>query len=207
MKWKSSVNICVSLYENRLEEVSPTWTRLIVSKRYIGMRRRCLETPGRTKMMEPSFEKLLARLTDFKVDFILVGGLAVALNGYVRLTEDIDILLEPSQENVTRFLECMKGFGEGFGAQLDLNDFNDEEGAIRIVEDSENCQIDVFMVMGGFYFRDIEGDAVTVERNNRPLRHASRRSLIRMKSNSQREKDKIDIMALEKLEEDPGAFD
>lgn len=41
--------------------------------------------------MEPSFEKLLAALADGEIRFLLVGGLAVALNGYVRLTEDVDI--------------------------------------------------------------------------------------------------------------------
>lgn len=52
--------------------------------------------------MEPSFEKLLAALADGEVRFILVGGLAVALNGYVRLTEDVDILLDTEEENVRR---------------------------------------------------------------------------------------------------------
>ena len=58
-------------------------------------------------MMEPSFERLLARLAVANVRFVLVGGLAVALNGYVRLTEDVDILLEPSEPNVRRLLECL----------------------------------------------------------------------------------------------------
>lgn len=45
-------------------------------------------------MMEPSFEKLLVLLADAKVDFLLVGGLAVTLQGYVRFTEDVDILID-----------------------------------------------------------------------------------------------------------------
>lgn len=40
--------------------------------------------------MEPTFEKLLALLTASGVRFLVVGGVAVILNGYVRLTEDID---------------------------------------------------------------------------------------------------------------------
>jgi hypothetical protein len=38
-------------------------------------------------MMEPSFEKLLVLLADAEVDFVLVGGLAVTLQGYVRFTD------------------------------------------------------------------------------------------------------------------------
>ena len=40
--------------------------------------------------MEASFEKLLALLAESGVRFIVVGGVAVAIQGYVRLTEDVD---------------------------------------------------------------------------------------------------------------------
>jgi len=46
---------------------------------------------ARPLTMEPSFEKLLARLADAAVEFVVVGGVAVTLNGYTRLTEDVDI--------------------------------------------------------------------------------------------------------------------
>ena len=36
-------------------------------------------------MMEPSFEKLLVLLVEAKVDFTVVGGIAVSIQGYVRL--------------------------------------------------------------------------------------------------------------------------
>lgn len=44
--------------------------------------------------MEPSFEKLLVRLADAGVQFVVVGGVAVTLNSYVRLTEE-QILKDP----------------------------------------------------------------------------------------------------------------
>ena len=44
--------------------------------------------------MEPSFEKLLVLLAEAGVRFIVVGGVAVTLQGYVRLTEDVDLLLD-----------------------------------------------------------------------------------------------------------------
>ena len=39
------------------------------------------------------FEKLLVGLVNAGVDFATVGGVAVSLNGHVRATEDVDILL------------------------------------------------------------------------------------------------------------------
>jgi hypothetical protein len=44
----------------------------------------------------PDFAKLLARLTARKVDSIVVGGVAVGFNGFVRTTEDLDIFVEIS---------------------------------------------------------------------------------------------------------------
>jgi hypothetical protein len=61
--------------------------------------------------MDTPYEKLLAKLAQADIKFIIVGGVAVALNGFVRTTEDIDILLEASVTNVTRFLNELGHFG------------------------------------------------------------------------------------------------
>jgi len=157
--------------------------------------------------MEPSFAKLLARLADHDVRFIVVGGIAVTLQGYVRLTEDVDILLDLSAENIANFLSCMAGFGEGFARELSIDDFDDSEGAIRIVEISEQIQMDIFTRMSGFHYSDVITDADRFELGTRTIRFASKTALIRWKENSVREKDRLDAMALRKLIANPQAFD
>ena len=57
--------------------------------------------------MEPSFEKLLVVLAEAKVKFIVVGGVAVSMQGYVRLTEDVDLLLEDAPDNLQRLLDAL----------------------------------------------------------------------------------------------------
>ena len=47
---------------------------------------------------------LLKKLSDAKVEFVLVGGLAVALHGYQRLTMDVDVVLAMDEENLQRFI-------------------------------------------------------------------------------------------------------
>jgi hypothetical protein len=42
------------------------------------------------------FEKLLADLARAEVDFAVVGDRAVSLNGFVRATDDLDIIVEGS---------------------------------------------------------------------------------------------------------------
>jgi hypothetical protein len=157
--------------------------------------------------MEPSFAKLLAGLADHDVRFLIVGGVAVTLHGYVRLTEDLDILLDPVEENITRFLGYMVGFGEGFARELCVDDFDDAEGAVRIVEASEQIQLDVFTRMSGVHYSDVISDADILELGTRMIRYASKASLIRWNEGSVREKDRLDAMALRQLTANPQAFD
>lgn len=157
--------------------------------------------------MEPTFEKLLVLLSDGGVEFILVGGVAVSLHGYVRLTEDVDILIDRNPENVARLIDTLSNFGEGFARELSPEDFNDEEGAIRIVEESEMSQIDVFTRMAGLVFHDLAEDSDELNLDGRTIRYASKASLIRLKEGSVREKDRLDVSALRQLQEDPNAFD
>ena len=158
-------------------------------------------------MMEPTFEKLLVLLAEGEIDFVLVGGVAVTLHGYVRFTEDVDVLIEPSSKNITKLLTTLAGYGEGFARELSPEDFADEEGAIRIVEETEMSQIDIFTRMSGQHFTDLASDAETLELSGHSIKFASKAALIRLKERSQREKDQLDVAALKKLEEDPQAFD
>ena len=157
--------------------------------------------------MEPSFEKLLVGLSKAKVDFVLVGGLAVSLNGYVRLTEDVDFVVGTDSENIERLITFLKSFGEGFGGDLTHSDFSMDPGAIRIYEATEDCQMDIFTVNGGFTFEDLREDAETFMIAGESIRYASKQQLIRIKSSSQREKDQIDISAMQQLIENPDAFE
>ncbi len=158
-------------------------------------------------MMEPSFEKLLALLAESEVRFVVVGGIAVTLHGYVRLTEDVDLLVADDVPNLERLLGALKHFGEGFAAELAPADFDDTEGAIRIVEETESCHIDLFTRMSGRRYEDVLADAETFEIRGLPVRYASKASLIAWKDASVREKDRLDAMALRRLQADPHAFD
>jgi len=156
--------------------------------------------------MEPTFEKLLVILAEAGVEFVVVGGVAVTLHGYVRLTDDVDILIESSPTNIQRFLDSLANYGEGFARELSSEDFTDEEGAIRIVEETELSQVDVFTRMSGLRYLDLKMDASILSLHGHEIAYASKSALIRLKSNSVREKDQFDVAALRQLEIDPEAF-
>ena len=156
--------------------------------------------------MEPSFAKLLARLANHGVHFLVVGGVAVTLQGYVRLTETVDLLIDGDPSNVRRLLACLADYGEGHARELSPENFDDSEGAIRIVEESEQCQIDLFTRMSGLQYRDVIGDADHLALSGHAIPYASKASLIRWKEASVREKDRLDDLALRRLQQDPAAF-
>lgn len=142
------------------------------------------------------FEKLLVDLRRTGVEFILVGGMAVALAGYVRATEDVDILIRVDEENVVQLLSCLERFEESVADELHPEDFALEEGAIRVVGD---FPLDVFTVMSGNKYGDllpltdkhgIEGTTVT---------YLNAEGLIKLKSESLRAKDQLDVRVLEEI--------
>ena len=53
-----------------------------------------------------SMFNLLAALSDAKVDYVLVGGLAVSLHGFQRVTMDVDVVLARDDANLSRFIAC-----------------------------------------------------------------------------------------------------
>ncbi|MCB1085903.1 MAG: nucleotidyl transferase AbiEii/AbiGii toxin family protein [Verrucomicrobiae bacterium] len=160
-----------------------------------------------TPPIESSFERLLVRLVRDEIDFVVVGGIAVCLNGYVRLTEDVDILIDPDRSNVERLISSLAKFGEGFAAELGPEDFDEEEGAVRVVEDSEDCQIDIFTVMHGLCLVDFRNDIRHFETSGIAVPYLGPLGLIRLKQNTHREKDSVDISALRQLMENPDAFE
>jgi len=57
------------------------------------------------------FLDFVVALSAHGVKYVLVGGYAVGMYGYVRATTDIDFFYRPSPENVQRLVEAMREFG------------------------------------------------------------------------------------------------
>ena len=158
-------------------------------------------------MMEPSYAKLLAKLAKADVRFVIVGGIAVTLQGYTRFTEDIDLLLDADPQNIERLLMTLADFGEGYARELTADDFDDSEGAIRIIEETEMCQMNLFTRLAGVTYAEAKKDADHFALDGQSIYFAAKSSLIRWKEHSAREKDRLDASALHLLQQDPRAFD
>lgn len=59
------------------------------------------------------FKEFLQALNHSAVEYLLVGGYAVAYHGYPRTTADIDIWIRVAPNNAQRTMEALRSFGFG----------------------------------------------------------------------------------------------
>ncbi|HOW67632.1 MAG TPA: hypothetical protein PK256_20325 [Verrucomicrobiota bacterium] len=148
------------------------------------------------------FEKLLAVLARDQIDYAVVGGLAVILNGYPRVTVDVDILVDDNPENLRKLLDSLAGWGEGWARELSIDDFAPQEGSIRVMEEFD---LDIFTRIQGKSMEDFRPRLRYLAAEGVRIPFLGAEDLISIKQNSWREKDQLDVAALRQLLKDqPG---
>lgn len=151
-------------------------------------------------MLEQSL-KIIDALNEYKVDYVIIGGYAVILHGYLRATEDIDIVLKMTQENIVRFQEALFSiYNDSEIKEISFKELK-KYPVIRYGTE-DNFYLDIIAKIGErFSFDNIE--IVAKKINNTRIKFASAKSLYEMKKYTYREKDKIDLLFLkEKLKND-----
>ena len=142
------------------------------------------------------FEDLLVRLVRAEVDFCVVGGLAVILCGYVRVTEDVDILISESPSNVRRMLDVLTGWGEGWARELKPEEFLPQEGALRL---NDVLDLDIFTRMRGHSLDDFRPRLRLFATQGTRIPYLAPEDLIALKQGSWRDKDQIDVLAMREV--------
>ena len=69
---------------------------------------------------------ILSALNDANVRYLIVGGLAVVAHGYVRFTQDIDLVIQLERENVLRAMNALTAIGYRPLIPVDATQFADE---------------------------------------------------------------------------------
>jgi hypothetical protein len=101
--------------------------------------------------------KLVARLLDAEgARWMLIGGYALAAHGFVRLSEDVDILVDPSPENAKRWIAALARLPDGATRELaGREDLFEKEGpyAVRV---NDEFTIDVMPSACGRGWKELE---------------------------------------------------
>jgi len=154
-------------------------------------------------MPEPlRLRQLLERLVESEIRFVLVGGLAVNAWGYVRATRDVDIVPDPSRENLERLDALLKELG----GKIDVDGRLLDSDAIspflrtgdRTLVITDLGRVDVLQGLPQIPgFAVLEADATDVDMDGLAVRVCSLGHLLEMKRASERPRDRDDLEALE----------
>lgn len=147
-------------------------------------------------------QELLRRLGDADVRFIIVGGLAVNAWGYLRATRDIDLVPDPSAENLAkldRLLRELDGRVDVGGKLLDAGSimtFLRTGDRTLVVTDLGD--VDVLQGLPQVpSFSILDEQATDVNLDGLVVRVCSLEHLLGMKRASDRSRDRDDLDALE----------
>lgn len=144
------------------------------------------------------FRQILKAFANEKVEYILIGGFAIILHGFPRLTSDIDIFIKPEEDNLNRLKKALqKVFPEDKEIDsISLQDLFDY--AVVRFGTKDNFYIDIVARIGEmFTYQDIKFEIHTL--SGIPVRIATPESLYKMKKDSIRPEDKRDTQFLQDL--------
>jgi hypothetical protein len=143
-----------------------------------------------------NFTDFINLLQKHKVRYVLVGGLAVIMNGHFRTTKDMDIFYEKDEENANRVLDVIRDFGFGY-LKLTLDDLMDAGGFIKL--GNEPQRIDLFCELPGVQFDEVYKDAFDYKEEEFVVKVIHINHLIQNKKAVGRLQDKADVEKLEKI--------
>lgn len=156
------------------------------------------------------FIEIFAALNKARIKYLVVGGVAVNLYGYVRYTGDIDILLELDEKNLQKMDRLMKKMGYVTRIPVQIQELRDpkkvekwikEKGLKAYTYQSGNSprpEIDILVEDSMKFIKHSKNKKVIRAWNIRvPV--VSYEHLLEMKKASTRPKDLMDLRVLLEL--------
>ena len=141
-------------------------------------------------------EGLLRSLNARDVRYVIIGATAFPVHGYVRATLDVDVFIEPTEENARRTRAALRDFGYDV-TDLTVDDLLTKKILIR----QYWLETDVHPFVAGVTFGQVWANRVEGVIGETPTWFAGLDDLIAMKRAAGRPKDLEDLRALLKLRE------
>jgi len=132
-------------------------------------------------------------LNENKVEYLVVGGYAVIIYGYPRLTIDIDIWINPVNVNAEKVIKTIKDFGFSFD-NLTEEDFRKSDNVIQLGRPP--YRVDILTSIEGMDFNKCYKRKYIYIKDDLIINFISRKDLIENKKNVGRNKDLDDVSNL-----------
>lgn len=147
--------------------------------------------PGRA-----DFVTLCRALNAHEVRYIVVGGMAMIQQGYLRATEDIDLLLDDSRTNIERTCTALEILPDQAIREMTPHDLEN----YSVVRVADAIIVDLMLRTCGISYEDARAEIEWAEIDGLDIPFASADLLTRMKQTG-REKDKLDLLFLNQKSE------
>ena len=130
------------------------------------------------------------------VEYVVVGAVALGLNGLVRATNDVDLFVRPTPENLDRLRMALSDvWADPAISEIANEDLADEGGIVSYVPPAGEITVDLISRLGSaFGFDDIEWEELNA--GGISVRVATPGMLLRMKRDTLRPQDAADAHAL-----------
>jgi hypothetical protein len=131
------------------------------------------------------------------VEYVLVGSMAMAAQGLIRGTRDIDFFVSPTVENVDRLKRALKSLygGDPSVDEIQASELAGDYPAVQYGPPHGLYTMDILARLGEmFRYEDLEYEVVTVD--GVPIRTATPAMLYRMKKDTVRPQDRLDAEAI-----------
>jgi len=154
--------------------------------------------------MELDFQSIFKELNTQKIDYLVVGGLAVNFHGVPRMTYDIDLMILLQQENISKFVTKLTDWGYRPKIPVNPMDIADEAKRKSWVQEkrmkainfySETLPIgEIDIIFDSLIpYDELKSRAVLIEIGSEKIPTVSIHDLIKLKQNSGRKQDLADV--------------
>lgn len=158
-----------------------------------------------------SFEAIVRALHEYRVRYLIAGGMAVSAHGYVRFTKDVDLVLQLLPANILRAFAALAPLGYKPIIPVTPEQFADPATRESWVRDKNmmvlqlwsdthrETPIDLFAAEPFNFDDEYEHALIKPLYGQIAVRFVSVRTLLVMKQNAGRDQDKIDVEQLRLL--------
>lgn len=143
--------------------------------------------------VQPDFKELFEFFNVSNVEYLVVGGYALAFHGAPRYTGDLDILVRPSSENADRIIRALEAFGFG-SLGLTAADFKVPDLVVQL--GVPPVRVDLITSISGVSWEEASSGSIETSYGDVRVRVLGREEFIRNKRAVGRTRDIADIEAI-----------
>ena len=143
--------------------------------------------------VHPDFRDMLALLNKHAVEYIIVGGYALAFHGAPRFTGDVDVFVRPAPDNARRILSALADFGFQ-SLNLSLADFQMPDHVVQL--GVPPVRVDLLTSISGVTWAEAQAHKEPGVFGDVPVFYIGRAEFVANKRATARKKDLADIEAL-----------